>query len=84
MLSGTIVQDNGTTVEKNVVVNLVPTDGSQGPDDVKTGKNGTYQIALLPGSYTLNLTPDPDVVIPGDVEWRRMQRNRRKTGSLED
>jgi len=58
-------------------------------NDKRAARRETIKVILSRVPYrgrsrTLNLVPDPEVVIPGDVEWRRMQRNRRKTGSLED
>ncbi|MEE9125820.1 MAG: carboxypeptidase-like regulatory domain-containing protein, partial [Planctomycetota bacterium] len=59
VLSGTIVQNNGTTPEPNVEVKPIPTNGTLAPDDDDTDGSGVYQISLFPGTYTVNITPDP-------------------------
>ena len=59
ILSGTIVQDNGTTPEPNVEVKPIPTNGTLAPDNDDTDGSGVYEISLFPGTYTVNITPDP-------------------------
>ena len=35
-------------------------------------------------SRKLDMELDPKIAIPGDVEWKRMRRHKRKTGRYED
>lgn len=58
-------------------------------DDKPTARRETIKVILNSVPYrgrsrTLNLVPDPDIVIPGDAEWKRMRRHKKKTGRYDE
>ncbi len=60
VFNGRILQDDGLTSEENVEVKPVPTAaGSPAADDDDTNGSGVFEISLFPGTYRVEITPDP-------------------------
>jgi len=67
VITVTLTQDGGTTLTKNVTVNVVwPTFTISGPQSVVIGTNEQYSVSSLPGGYSIEWSCDP-VASGGDA-----------------